>query len=68
MPYNPRSRQNLKPREMYYAEPKTRHEVAVTPEGWQGFKSLAAARDVSASELIERLGRGLVTLEDSTNA
>lgn len=63
MPYNPRSRQNLKPRELYYQEPKKRHEVTVTPEGWEGFQSLAESHGVSCSELIERLGRGLISLD-----
>jgi hypothetical protein len=63
MPYNPRSRENLKPRKRYYEEPKKRHEVMVTPEGWEGFKALASGRGLSASELIEQLGRGLIAIE-----
>lgn len=63
MPYNPRSRENLKPRQRYYEEPKKRHEVMVTPEGWEGFKALASRRGLSASELIEQLGRGLIAIE-----
>ena len=65
MPYNPRSRDNLKPRKRYYEEPKKRHEVMVTPEGWEGFKALASRRGLSASELIEQLGRGLIAIEGS---
>ncbi|QQE67469.1 hypothetical protein GFS31_41820 (plasmid) [Leptolyngbya sp. BL0902] len=63
MPYNPRSRDNLKPRKRYYEEAKKRHEVMVTPEGWDGFKALATAHGLSASELIEQLGRGLIEIE-----
>ena len=63
MPYNPRSRENLKPRQRYYENPKKRHEVMVTPEGWEGFKALASGRGLSASELIEQLGRGLIAIE-----
>lgn len=65
MPYNPRSRDNLKPRKRYYEEPKKRHEVMVTPEGWEGFKALASGRGLSASELIEQLGRGLIGIDSA---
>ncbi len=65
MPYNPRSRDNLKPRQRYYEEPKKRHEVMVTPEGWEGFKALASGRGLSASELIEQLGRGLIEIDSA---
>jgi hypothetical protein len=65
MPYNPRSRDNLKPRKRYYEEPKKRHEVMVTPEGWEGFKALASDRGLSASELIEQLGRGLIEIDSA---
>lgn len=63
MPYNPVSRQNLQPRETVYQEPKTRHEITVTPEGWDGFKAMAAGLGMSASELVERLGRGTLALQ-----
>ena len=65
MPYNVRSRENLKPRELYYEEKKKPHEVTVTAAGWDGFKGLASERGLSASELIERLGRGTVSLQDA---
>ena len=65
MPYNPRSRDNLQPRKRYYEEPKKRHEVMVTPEGWEGFKALASDRGLSASELIEQLGRGLIAIDSA---
>ena len=64
MPYNPRSKQNLQPREAVYGEAKKRHEITVTPEGWHGFQAMAAARGLSCSELIERLGRGSLSLSD----
>lgn len=64
MPYNPVSRQNLQPRETLYQEPKKRHEITVTPEGWHGFQAMAAGLGISCSELIERLGRGSVSLSD----
>lgn len=60
---NPRSQDNLQPRETMYGEPKKRREIMVTAAGWDGFKSLAASMDLSASELVERLGRGIVPLE-----
>jgi hypothetical protein len=65
MPYNVRSRENLKPRELYYEEKKKPHEVTVTAAGWEGFKALATAHDLSASELVERLGRGTLSLGDA---
>ena len=65
MPYNPVSRQNLQPRETVYQEPKKRHEITVTPSGWSGFKEVAAGLGMSASELVERLGRRSLTLQDA---
>ena len=56
---------NLRPREPMYGEPKRRREVLATGEGWAGFKALATAHGLSASELVERLGRGTLTLGDA---
>lgn len=63
---HPHSQGNLQPRETMYGEAKKRREVMVTAGGWDGFKALAASMDLSASELVERLGRGTIPLERST--
>ena len=65
MPYNLRSRDNLKPRKRYYEEAKTRHEVMVTPTGWEGLKALATAHGLSASEFIEQVGRGVIGIDSA---
>ncbi|MBD2115096.1 MULTISPECIES: hypothetical protein [Cyanophyceae] len=49
-----------------YWEAKKRRQLMATDEGWEGFKALAASMDLSASELVERLGRGTVPLEPSS--
>jgi hypothetical protein len=64
MPYNPSSRKNLKPRSPSYGVGKGKHEITVTTDGWAGFQALAASHGVSCSELVERLGRGLVSLPE----
>ena len=59
---NSKSLANLRPRQTTYSEAKKSRDVTVTQPGWDGFKSLAASLDLSASELIERLGRGFMVL------
>ncbi len=59
---NPRSQENLQPRKAMYDEPKKRRQLMATDEGWNGFKQVAKAMDLSASELVEQIGRGLVEL------
>jgi hypothetical protein len=44
---------------MVHGQPKKRREVMVTDDGWEGFKALAQRLGLSASEVVERLGRGL---------
>lgn len=41
-----------------YGEAKKGHQVTVTPAGWNGIRSIAEQLEISASELIEQLGRG----------
>jgi hypothetical protein len=53
---------NLRPRSPVYGEAKSKRQPLVTDKGWDGFKALAASHGLSASELIERIGRGTVTL------
>lgn len=63
---NPKSLKNLEKRGRtpVYDEHKKRREVIVTETGWEGFKQLAKDVGLSASELIERLGRGTVQLAE----
>ncbi|WP_190707523.1 hypothetical protein [Nodosilinea sp. FACHB-141] len=53
----------MQPRETMYGEAKKRRQLMATDEGWDGFKALATSMDLSASELVERLGRGTIPLE-----
>ncbi len=47
-----------------YSEAKDRRvSVALTPTGYEGLNSLAQTRGVSLSELLERIGRGLIALD-----
>lgn len=65
---NPNSQQNLKRYQKgqpkLYDELKKRREIIATDTGWDGFKALAKEVGLSASELIERLGRGTVLLAE----
>lgn len=57
---HPRSQENLQSRVPFYEESKRRREVLVTQTGWDGFKAIAKELKLSASELVERIGRGIV--------
>ena len=46
----------------FYEEMKKRAGISVTPTALEGFDERAAAWDVSKSELIERIGRGIIPL------
>lgn len=47
-----------------YSEAKERRvSASLTPTGYQGLNELAQARGVSISELMERIGRGLIALD-----
>jgi len=46
----------------FYEEMKKRAGISVTPTALEGFDEHAAAWDVSKSELIERIGRGIIPL------
>jgi predicted DNA-binding ribbon-helix-helix protein len=41
-----------------YNEAKKNRSVTVTDVGWDGLKAIARAAGLTASELIERIGRG----------
>ncbi len=53
-----------KGRPQLYDDPKVRHEVGVTAEGWAGIVRLAKEAGVSTSEFIERIGRGTIALAE----
>lgn len=61
---HPHSKENLKPRETMYEENKKRRYVMATDPGWEGFKAIAKELGISASELIERIGRGILRVEE----
>ena len=60
---NPTSLKNLRPRQTTYEEAKKQRAVLVTATGWEGFKALAEALGLSASELVEQLGRGAIAIK-----
>ncbi|MGF1520908.1 MAG: hypothetical protein ACFBSF_01135 [Leptolyngbyaceae cyanobacterium] len=59
---HPHSQDNLRPRERFYDEVKKSREITVTPTGWAGFKAIAQGLELSASELVERIGRGVLVV------
>lgn len=52
-------------RPLRHGEAKQRREITVTPTAWAGLESLAAKGECSVSEVIERLGRGTLSLSDA---
>ncbi|MGK7950279.1 MAG: hypothetical protein AB4368_16230 [Xenococcaceae cyanobacterium] len=66
---HPNSLANLKKsdgRPRQYKSEKIRRNVSVTPEGWEGIGKLAEQYGCSSkSELLEKLGRGLIKLQIS---
>lgn len=70
---NPRSLANLthEGRPLAYDQPKKTRAITVTEDGWRGFQALAEgargtdAKGLSASELVESLGRGTIELRQS---
>lgn len=61
---HPHSQGNLQPRETMYEENKKRRQIMATDVGWDGFKDVAKQLGISASELVERIGRGLIRVND----
>jgi hypothetical protein len=57
---NPRSQKNLnrEGRQPLHGEAKKDRYVRATTEGWDGFKEVAQSLGLSASELVEQIGRG----------
>jgi hypothetical protein len=65
---NPKSLQNLQPRQPFYDEPKNNHGVSVTSTGWKGTRRAAKAIGISSvSGLLEAIGRGTVSLVVAIN-
>jgi hypothetical protein len=62
---NPSSLQNLQPGRVNrrYESPKKQRTVTVTEDGWAGIKSIAEAMDMSISEVIEQIGRGMLKVK-----
>lgn len=54
----------LRGQPILYNELKKSFNLSVTPTGKHGFQRLAKERQISCSELIELIGRGLVKLSD----
>jgi hypothetical protein len=55
----------------YYDEPKKKQTFSLTPTAIEGLDKLAAPLDISRSELVERIGRGIISLtieEDKSGA
>ncbi len=47
-----------------YSEAKDRRvSISLTPTGYGGLNALAQSRGVSLSELMERIGRGVIALD-----
>lgn len=44
-----------------YATIKTNKGLRVTDRAWDGFKTLSSCFGLSRAELVERLGRGMIT-------
>jgi len=48
-----------------YEQPKKKHGISVTDDGWKGLEALAEQAEVSVSEFLERIGRGLLCVIDA---
>jgi hypothetical protein len=48
-----------------YDEVKRRVNLAITPTGIEGLDAIASELGVSRSELVERIGRGLISLNSN---
>ena len=46
-----------------YSETKKVVSVAITPTGLNGLDALALQLDISRSELVERIGRGIIKVQ-----
>ena len=55
---------NLKPKAPRYDEHKKRGQLILTPTAWDILNTLAAEAGLSRSEFVERLARGVISLND----
>ena len=55
---------NLTPKEPFYDEHKKRGQLSLTPTAWGILSTLAAEAGLSRSEFVERLARGVISLND----
>lgn len=63
--YHPNSQENLeKGRLPVYEEAKKGRLLMLTPTANEGLKKMAKKRGISKSELVERIGRGLIRIVD----
>lgn len=51
-----------------YSETKKAVSVAITPTGLKGLDAIASKLDISRSELVERIGRGIVEVKLPDNS
>lgn len=52
-------------RTLVYNQPKKKHGITITDEGWQGLETLAQQANTSISELLEQIGRGYLSVVPS---
>ena len=45
----------------FYEEPKKQRNIQVTSVGWKGIRAIAIERGLSLNELIEQIGKGLIS-------
>lgn len=57
-----KTRRSLKGIGDYWEERKRPLNLTVTPTALEGLERIALSRDLSKSELVERIGRGLIPL------
>lgn len=46
----------------YYDQPKAQANYVITPKAKEGIEELSRERDISCSELIERIGRRIIQI------
>ncbi len=61
---HPNSQQNLGGAEPLYEVAKKKRSLWVTDQAWEQLDLLAQTHGLSRAELVERLGRGLLRLEN----
>ncbi len=66
--YHPNSLKNLSPGacSTMYDERKKARNVSITDTAWEAFKQKAKTYGISASELIERIGRDIISISEDS--